>query len=101
MNLSRKSGVPLLPSHSCQPEGISAMLPDQATMNPVAREFPLSATPITLLTVEPLADEAGKRNCNICTRFVGTVVDTEKVLAVELTVYEAFHGFNKDHIGLM
>lgn len=39
MNLSRRSGVPLVPLHSNQPEGMEAIDPDHMTITPLGRMF--------------------------------------------------------------
>ena len=38
INLSLKSGVPLVPSQSCQPTGMEAILPDQIIIEPFGRD---------------------------------------------------------------
>jgi hypothetical protein len=93
-NLSLKSGVPLLPSHNCQPLGIEATVPDQKMIAPTKRESlsTLPGTGIVLTTTVPDTEAPGK---SLATRLVhswGTTVETVKEPELEEIEYAFCHG---------
>ena len=84
-NLPLKSGVPLVPSQSCQLAGIELSVPDHRIIEPAGSDS-LGALPgadTVLPTIVPDIELVGK---SLATKFAhscGTMVETVKTLLVE------------------
>jgi len=86
-NLSLKSGVPFVPSQSCQPVGIDATVPDQMRIEPIGRElFWLPGAGTVLPTTSPVIELVGRSLATKPVHSCGTVVETVKALVFEKIV---------------
>ncbi len=83
-NLSLKSGVPLVPSQSCQPVGMEATVPDQIRIEPMGRElFWLPGAGTVLPTITPDMELVGRSLATKLVHSCGTVVETVKALVFD------------------
>ena len=82
MNLSLKSGVPLVPSQMCQPGGIEAIVPDHMIITPDGIAV-LPGDGTVLLTEFCKIELVGRSLATRLVQSLGTVVETVKLFCVE------------------
>ena len=85
INLSLKSGVPLVPSQSCQPRGIEAIVPRYMTIAPEGIA-PAPGLGTVLVTEFCETELVGRSLATRLVHSTGTVVETVKLFCVEETL---------------
>ena len=100
INLSLKSGVPLVPSQSCHPTGMEDIVPDHMIIEPLGSDNE-PGVGTALLTEFEDVELVGRSRATRLVHSVGTVVETVKLFGVEEIEYGFCQGLTALHEGFI